>query len=726
MYVYALHCARSLGVVASLLLLVACSNGRGSVDAEPPPGQQQEAFTVGGTISGLAGSGLVLQLNGGSDLAPVTNGNFTFSSTLADAAAYTVTVLSQPTTPAQTCTVGNATGSIAAANVTNVAVTCTTGAFAIRGTVSGLIGSGLVLQNNGTDDLPINADGSFGFATAVLAGRNYGVTVLTQPSNPSQSCTVANASGTVGSADVTDIAVTCVTGTFTVGGTVSGLIGPGLVLQNNGGDNLTITGNGSFTFVAPLASGANYDVMVLTHPVGPTQSCTVTNGSGTIAGGNVTNVAVACATNQFTIGGTVTGYTGTGLVLQLNNGNDLSVNNTSPSFAFTRALPSGADYFVSVRTQPSNPTQECTPSNASGRVAEANVTNIVIDCVTRSFAIGGNVSGLSGAGLVLQLNGAADLSIASNGEFTFAGEHLSGTTYTVSVRTDPSNPPQTCTIENPTGTVGGTDVRDVRVRCATSTFTIGGSVNGLLGGRLVLQNNGGNNLDVTADGPFTFTQPLASGADYAVTVQTQPSNPAQTCSVSNGSGQVSTADVTNVVVTCNADFTIGGSVSGLAGSGLQLLNNGGDALPIPTNGTFTFQTALPTGATYNVSIGAQPAGPTQECAVTNGQGTVGTGNVTSVQVACTTIPTEFMVRVSVSGLTGSGLVLQNNGGNDLPIATDGTFAFAASVQTGMPYNVAVLTQPTGQNCSVSNGAGTVASADVTVTVTCVAAPPPPG
>jgi hypothetical protein len=178
-------------------------------------------------------------------------------------------------------------------------------------------------------------------------------------------------------------------------------------------------------------------------------------------------------------------------------------------------------------------------------------------------------------------------------------------------------------------------------------------------------------------------------------------------------------------VTCNADLTIGGSVSGLEGTGLQLLNNGGDALSIQSNGSFTFATALPSGATYNVTIGAQPTGPTQECVVTNGQGTVGTGNVTSVQVACTTAPTEFMVNVSVTGLTGSGLVLQNNGGNDLTIASDGVFAFSASVSTGSPYNVTVQTQPTGQTCSVTDGAGTVASANVTVAVSCVNDPPPP-
>jgi hypothetical protein len=727
-YGQGLHCARSLGVLASLLVLGACSNGRGAVDAEPPPGQQQEAFTVGGTISGLAGSGLVLQLNGGSDLAPVANGTFTFTSTLANSAAYTVTVLSQPTAPAQSCTVTNASGSISAANVSNVQVACTTGAFAVRGTVTGLVGTGLVLQNNGGDDLAITTDGPFGFATPVSAGGDYNVSVLTPPSNPSQSCTVSRGSGRVGSADVTDVAVTCVTGTFTVGGTVSGLtgsnaIGSNVVLQNNDGDNLTVTANGTFTFTTALAPGAMYSVRVLTHPSNPPQSCTVTNGSGTITNSNVTNVTVACATNQFTIGGTLSGYTGSGLVLQLNNGNDLTILNSSSSFAFTRALPSGADYFVRVRTQPNNPTQECTPSNASGRVGTANVTNIVITCVTRSFAIGGSVSGLSGAGLVLRLNGGADLSIASNGEFTFAGVHLSGTNYAVTVAQEPSN--QNCTVESGTGVVRDRDVRTVRVRCATSTFTIGGSVSGLLGDRLVLQNNGGNNLEITSNGSFTFTQPLASGANYSVTVQTQPTSPPQTCSVSNGSGQVGSANVTNVAVTCNADLTIGGSVSGLEGTGLQLLNNGGDALSIQSNGSFTFATALPSGATYNVTIGAQPTGPTQECVVTNGQGTVGTGNVTSVQVACTTAPTEFMVNVSVTGLTGSGLVLQNNGGNDLTIASDGVFAFSASVSTGSPYNVTVQTQPTGQTCSVTDGAGTVASANVTVAVSCVNDPPPP-
>ena len=114
--------------------------------------------------------------------------------------------------------------------------------------------------------------------------------MLTQPSG--QACTVANGAGTV-SGNVTDVAVSCAANTFTVGGTVSGLTGTGLVLQNNGGNNLPISASGAFAFSTALTNGAIYSVTVLTQPSG--QGCTVANGSGSIAGTNVTNVAVACA-----------------------------------------------------------------------------------------------------------------------------------------------------------------------------------------------------------------------------------------------------------------------------------------------------------------------------------------------------------------------------------------------------------------------------------------------
>jgi hypothetical protein len=82
--------------------------------------------------------------------------------------------------------------------------------YKVAGTTSGLAGFGLVLQNNGGDSLPVDNNGTFTFATRVVPGSPYGVTVLTQPTTPAQTCTVQNGSGTV-SADVTNVAVSCVT-----------------------------------------------------------------------------------------------------------------------------------------------------------------------------------------------------------------------------------------------------------------------------------------------------------------------------------------------------------------------------------------------------------------------------------------------------------------------------------------------------------------------------------
>ena len=93
---------------------------------------------------------------------------------------------------------------------------------------------------------------------------------------------------------------------FTIGGTVSGLTGT-VVLHDNGGDNLSVGANGTFTFATKVVSGGAYAVTVAPQPVG--QTCVVTAGSGT-ATANVTTVMVACTNNPYSIGGTASGLTG--------------------------------------------------------------------------------------------------------------------------------------------------------------------------------------------------------------------------------------------------------------------------------------------------------------------------------------------------------------------------------------------------------------------------------
>jgi hypothetical protein len=84
--------------------------------------------------------------------------------------------------------------------------------------------------------------------------------------------------------------------------------------------------------------------------------------------------------------------------------------------------------------------------------------------------------------------------------------------------------------------------------------------------------------------------------------------------------------------TAGADvYSIGGTVTGLAGSGAVLMNNGSDALTISANGSFTFNTRLASGASYSVSVESRSA---QICTITSGSGTVGNAAVTNLAVGC--------------------------------------------------------------------------------------------
>lgn len=165
-----------------------------------------------------------------------------------------------------------------------------------------------------------------------------------------------------------------------------------------------------------------------------------------------------------------------------------------------------------------------------------------------------------------------------------------------------------------------------------------------------------------------------------------------------------------------APHTVGGNVLGLAGTGLVIQNNGGDDLAIASDGPFTFKTPVASGLTYFVRVSQQPTGPEQICTVTSAIGTIADNDVSDVLVHCLK---SYAVQVTVSGLTGTGLVLLDNGGDPLSITQNGQATFALHIQNGQPYAVTIGQQPTGQTCTVNAGSGTVADATVTTpTVSC--------
>lgn len=262
---------------------------------------------------------------------------------------------------------------------------------------------------------------------------------------------------------------------YTIGGTISGLTGP-VVLQNMGGDNLTVPADGKFVFNVPINNGNLYNVTVLTQPTG--EVCSISSGSGIVSGNTVSNVAIFCSTNKYTVGGSVTGLTGT---------------------------------------------------------------------------------------VVLQNNAGDNLTLTANGTYSFATQVAFNSPYTVSVLTQPSGN-QTCSVANATGTMGASNVSNVNISCATSTYSVGVTVTGFntnIGGtnKLVLQNNGGNDLNITTNGSFNFSTAITFNNPYSVTVKQQPALQACTVSATGAAGTV-TGTVSNIAVSCGN--LRGGGVQGNA------------------------------------------------------------------------------------------------------------------------------------------------------------------
>jgi N-acetylneuraminic acid mutarotase len=669
-------------------------------------------YNIAVTVTGLAAGGLTLQDNGGSTLSISSNGTFNFNQPVASGSGYAVTVASEPL--GQTCSVSNGTGTVQSSNVTNIGLVCVSNLYQVSGTLSGLLaGRSIVLQDNGGSSTVVSANGAFVFATPVPSGSGYSVTILTQPTG--QTCSVAMGSGTVAGANVTSVAVNCSDNTYDIQVTASGLLRSGLSLQNNGADTLTIPTNNTYNFNTPVASGSAYNVTVFTQP--PGETCSVSNGTGTVGGANVTGIDVVCTPNAYSIGGSVSGLNSGNSVVLLDNGGNSTTVSGNHAYTFSTDIASGSGYSVTVSTQPTG--QNCSVGNGTGTVVSANVTNVTISCGDNDYNVQATVSGLlSGYSVVLLNNGGDALTVtADGGPYDFATPVASGSPYDVTVQTVSAG--QTCSISNGSGTIAGSNVT-ATVSCAAIDYSIGGSVTGLLSGRsIVLEDNNTNLTTVSSNTTFTFSTKIASGSGYAVAISTSPVG--QTCSVSNGSGTVAASNVTNVVINCTDNtYDIGGTVTGLTGSGLVLQDEGGDNLPLaPSGGSFsyTFGTPIAAGSPYAVTVLDQPAG--QYCTVSNGTGTVAGSAVTNANVNCVN---TYSVGGTLSGLTAGSLILQDNHGSNLTLTVNGPFTFATPIAEGSTYDVTVLTQPAGQDCTVTAGSGTVGAGNVTtVSIICAGA-----
>jgi hypothetical protein len=490
---------------------------------------------------------------------------------------------------------------------------------------------------------------------------------------------------------------------YTISVSVTGLTSGSLVMHDNKSDLLTFTTNDTQTFATQYASGSNYTVTIKTQPTG--QTCTMGSNSSGMITSDIT-VAVTCAkTVEYKISVAVTGLTGTLVVEDSKNSTLTFTTNTTQTFALE--YPKGSAYTVTVETQPAG--QTCTlSSNATGTL-NSNIT-VTATCTsnTSNYTISVAVTGLTGT-LVMQDSQSDTLTFTTNTTQTFAKSYASGSTYTVTVKTQPSG--QTCTLSsNASGTI--TSNITVTATCTTGVvdYTISVAVTGLTG-TLVVQDNLGASLTFTTNTTKAFSSSYASGSTYSVTVETQPAG--QTCALSSNASGTITSNIT-VTATCttSATYTIGGTVSGLTGTGLQLQDNGGNTLSVTANGSFTFSTKLPSGSTYDVTVSSQPTG--QTCTPTNNTGTVGSSNVTSVVVTCSSA--TYTISVAVTGLTGS-VELQDDQGATLTFSSNNTQTFSNTYASGAAYTVSITSQPLTVSCIPTYATGTI-TANITIFASC--------
>lgn len=271
-----------IGVAIALLALGACH-------------EQQAAYTLGGAITGLTTNGLVIA-NGSDSVAVAANAtSFALPIKVAAGATYALIVQTQPS--GLTCSfntglnVAGSSGDMPAANLTTTAVTCAPDAYTLGGSVSGLTSGTLVLKNAG-QAISLTANGSFEFPNTIAYGTTYSVQVQSKPVG--LACTVGNGTGTMPAGAVSNIIVTCATSAHTIGGSISGLTAPDLVLLDNGGDATTLgSGATSFTMPTAVADGAGYDITIGAQPYGINLSCAPSNNAGS-ASANVTSVQITC------------------------------------------------------------------------------------------------------------------------------------------------------------------------------------------------------------------------------------------------------------------------------------------------------------------------------------------------------------------------------------------------------------------------------------------------
>ncbi len=627
--------------------------------------------------------------------------------------------------------------------------------FTIGGTVSGLSGSGLVLQNNGADNLTIAANGPFAFAAPAANGGAYSVTVLTQPSNPTQTCTVSNSTGTA-TANVTSVLVSCSStttpsvnawvwmggssqvnqpGLYGTQGTPSANNTPGArvysVSATDPSGNFWLFGGYGYA-----SSGSQGDLNDLwkyssgqwtwVSGSSQTEQAGVYGTEGTPAPGNVPGARYQAVSwvdpsgNFWIFGGLGIDSQGTrGTLNDLWRYDDGQWTWMSGSNVAAQPGIAGAYQGAGVYGTMGTPS----PTNLPGARTDANSWS---DAHGNLWLFGG--SGVDGNGQLGDLN---DLWEFSNGEWTWMSGSSTANAYGVYGTLDtpaPGNTPGAranavtwtdaagnlwlfggqgndangaiCQIEllcnlndlwkysgGQWTWMGGSNIADQSGAYGVQGVPSAGNHPGARWGSVGWIDSqgdfwlfGGNGFDSTV-GPPQFYGDMNDLWEYSSGEWTWVSGP-------NLAGQPGSYGVLGVSSSTNLPPIRDSAVGWIDRSNNLWLFSGGNYLSLASGGKLNDLWK------YQGWGGGPPPPPPVQ-------------------------PPTYTIGGIVTGLTGAGLVLQDDNTDNLTVSSDGSFTFSTAITAGSAYSVTVLTQPAAQYCSVTSGSGIV-TADVTnVQIACV-------
>ena len=165
---------------------------------------------------------------------------------------------------------------------------------------------------------------------------------------------------------------------FDVKGTITGLQYDGMVLTNNGGNDLNVPAKAtSFVFPGAIAYGTPYSVDFKKQPLHT--ECKRSNFADSAGRQASIVVEINCFLVQHAIGGTVTGLTAAGL--ELNNGSDdrVAVASAATSYAFPSKVEFGKSYSITILKQPAG--LVCSLVNQVGVIGDIDVTTANVNCV---------------------------------------------------------------------------------------------------------------------------------------------------------------------------------------------------------------------------------------------------------------------------------------------------------------------------------------------------------